>query len=75
MDFTITNVETEKTPNGKTTIYAFANDSKKTQVKISYPNIDIVSFNKKSIKILLNNEYTGIIQFNQKYFPKIGDII
>ena len=75
MEFLITNIESEKSPNGKTTIYAMADDTKKTQVVISCANNDLVSFSKKSIKILLNKEYNRVIQFNQKYFPKIGDII
>ena len=75
MEFLITNIESEKSPNGKTIIHAMADDIKKTKVVITCANNDLVSFSKKSIKILLNKEYNRVIQFNQKYFPKIGDII
>lgn len=77
MTFEIITITSERTPDGKTKVFAIAQDETKTEVLISYQNHEYIDLSPKSIGIMLNNRYRSMLDArkNELKTIKIGDIV
>ena len=74
MEFKITGLTCGRKMFGRTIITARAKDENETLIIISYCNHPLIDLSKKSVKIMLENEYRKVV-LKPKHGLSVGDVI
>ena len=75
MTFQIVDIIIDKCVDGRTRIFAVAQDNERTDVLASYSNHEYIDLTPKSVGILLNKSYNEILNSKKKQIVKLGDIV